>query len=109
MPTPLASPRRDGEGPPPSRVLSARWPEIAVRARRCLTIALLAALVILFVEVPLESWVQELFGHRSLNEDGKVVGDLPGWPKHIKNGLLLSLVGLSAAKITVERRWREFK
>jgi hypothetical protein len=102
MPTPLASPHRDGS-PPASAARSA-----AALASRYLGLALLVALTVLFVEVLFEAWVQELLGHRTLDAEGVAVGDLPGWPKTLKNGLLVALVALSAAKITVERRWRDF-
>jgi hypothetical protein len=77
------------------------------RIDRALTIALLAALTVLLVEVLFEAWVQELLGNRSVNAAGKVVGELPGWPKDLKNGLLIGLVAVSAAKLSIERRWRE--
>jgi hypothetical protein len=60
------------------------------RATRLLTTALLAVLTVLLVEVLFESWVQELFGHRTIDAGGNLVGELPGWPKTIKNGLLCS-------------------
>jgi O-Antigen ligase len=102
MPTPLASPHRDGS-PPASAARGA-----AALASRYLALALLVALTLLFVEVLFEAWIQELLGHRTLDAEGVAVGDLPGWPKTLKNGLLLALVALSAAKIAVERRWRDF-
>jgi len=104
MPAPLASPHR-GESQPTN---GARPAGLLAHADRILTIALLGALTVLFVEVLFEAWVQELLGNRTVDDEGLPVGDLPGWPKALKNGLLLALVALSAAKITVERRWRDF-
>src|SRR5690606_31043685 len=69
---------------------------------------LLTVLSVLFVEVLYEAWVQELLGSRTVDDDGLLVGPLPGWPKTLKNGLYILLVLLTAAKITIERRWREF-
>jgi len=76
--------------------------------RRYVAVALLVLLVALLVEVLFESWVQELFGTHTVDADGKSVLSLPDWPKQLKNGLLVALVALSAVKITLERRWREF-
>ncbi len=79
------------------------------RTSRLLTIGLVAALSVLFVEVLYEPWVQELLGNRTVDEDGLLVGEVPGWPKDLKNGLLVALALLSAAKLTVDRRWRELR
>jgi hypothetical protein len=76
---------------------------------RYLSIGLMAALGVLFVEVLYEAWVQELLGNRSVDADGLVVGDVPGWPKLVKNGLFVALVLLSVAKLTLERRWGELR
>jgi hypothetical protein len=80
----------------------------AARLSRYLSIALFVVLTALLVEVLFEAWVQELLGNRTVGPDQLLVGDLPTWPKALKNGLLLVLVVLSAAKISVDRRWREF-
>lgn len=98
MSAPLASPRHtSASGPPPAALL-----------HRVVTLALLAALTVLFVEVLFEAWVQELLGDRTVDENGLLVGYIPNWPKVLKNGLIIGLVLLSAVKISLERRWREF-
>jgi hypothetical protein len=74
---------------------------------RYLTVALFAAVVVLLVEVLLEAWVQELRSDRTVDARGVVVGDLPDWPKQLKNGLLLVVAALTATKFGLERRWRE--
>jgi len=79
------------------------------RASRLLAIGMVAALSALFVEVLYEPWVQELLGNRTVDEKGLVVGEVPGWPKDLKNGLLVALALFSAAKLTVDRRWRELR
>ncbi len=94
MPAPLASRLRGTDG--------------VARVSGYLGVALTVALAGLLVEVLFESWVQELLGNRSVGADDLVVGDLPGWPKALKNGLLLVLVALTAAKISIDRRWRDF-
>ena len=94
MPAPLASRLRGSEG--------------VVRVSGFLGVALTVALAVLLVEVLFESWVQELLGNRSVGADDLVVGDLPGWPKALKNGLLLVLVAMTAAKVSIDRRWRDF-
>jgi hypothetical protein len=62
----------------------------------------------LFIEIFFEAWVQELFGNRRNTAEG-AIGNLPGWPKDIKNGLLILLVAVSLAKVALEHRWREFR
>ncbi len=57
---------------------------------RILTAALPVLLGALIIEICFEAWVQELFGDRRQTLDGPD-GDLPGWPKDIKNGLLIIL------------------
>jgi len=103
MPTPLAR-HRSAEPDSTGDRRSAMFDLV----RRYVTIALLVLLAALLVEVLFESWVQELFASKTTNPDGTVVTALPDWPKQLKNGLLIALVLLSAAKITIERRWREF-
>jgi hypothetical protein len=76
---------------------------------RILASTLLVLLGVLLVEVLLEAWVQELLGNRTLDADGLLVGTVPSWPKYVKNGLLVALVVISALKITIEKRWREFR
>ena len=100
MPAPAPTSHRDE--PPAS------GSTVTAALGRYLSLALLGVLTVLFVEVLFESWVQELLGDRVLDEHGVPVGDLPAWPKALKNGLLLALTALAAAKVALERRWREF-
>jgi len=101
MPAPVPTSHRDEPRP-------ASGSAVTATLGRYLSLALLGALTVLFVEVLFESWVQELLGNRVLDEDGVPVGELPAWPKTLKNGLLIALAALAAAKVAVERRWREF-
>ena len=81
------------------------------RVARVLATLMVILLALLAVEVLLEGWVQELLGDRFVRTDDvlhRLGGTLPEWPKTLKNGLLLALVAVSAVKITIERRWREF-
>jgi O-Antigen ligase len=78
------------------------------RLLRILTAAIPVILGALLIEVCFEAWVQELFGDRHRTADGPV-GWLPGWPKDIKNGLLVLVFGASLAKVALERRWRDFR
>jgi hypothetical protein len=55
------------------------------------------------IEVLLEARLQELLAGRTVDTAGDVLGDLPGWPKQVKNGLLVVLVALSAVKLSVDR------
>jgi hypothetical protein len=105
MSTPHALPRQDGQQP--SR-FPVRWSQAMPRANRYLTLALYATLIALLVQVLFESWVQELFAHRTVDAAGVPVGDLPSWPKTVKNGLLVLLVLMSLTKVAIERRWRDF-
>jgi O-Antigen ligase len=82
------------------------------RVVRVLGLVILALLALLAVEVLLEAWVQELLGDRYVIPNDKLHrlgGSLPEWPKTLKNGLLLLLVAASALKISLERRWHEFR
>jgi hypothetical protein len=101
MPAPPPTSHRDASRP-------ASGSTVTTTLGRYLSLALLAALTVLLVEVLFESWVQELLGNRVADEEGMPVGDLPSWPKALKNGLLIMLAVLAAAKVAVERRWREF-
>jgi Lipid A core - O-antigen ligase and related enzymes len=101
MPAPPPTSHRDAPR-------SASGSALTATLGRYLSLALLGALMVLFVEVLFESWVQELLGDRVVDEDGVPVGYLPSWPKTLKNGLLLALAGLALAKVALERRWREF-
>jgi O-antigen ligase len=76
---------------------------------RLLTVILLALLGLLLIEVLFEGWVQIRFGTRTHNPQGGVAVDLLAWPKTLKNGLYLTLAAVAAMKITVDRRWRDFR
>jgi hypothetical protein len=104
MPTPLA---RHRAAEPDSA--GGRPPTLLTLVQRYLPTVLLVLIGALLVEVLFESWVQELFGNQTVDAKGNLVGSLPDWPKQVKNGLLVALVVLSALKITMERRWREFR
>ncbi len=78
------------------------------RILRMITAALPILLGVLLIEVCFEAWVQELFGDRHDTVNG-AVGTLPGWPKDIKNGLLVALVAVSLTKVALEHRWRDFR
>ena len=73
-----------------------------------LTACLPIILGALFIEICFEAWVQELLGDRRNTAEGPI-GNLPGWPKDLKNGLLILLVAVSLAKVALEHRWREFR
>jgi hypothetical protein len=104
MPTPLA---RHRAAEPESA--GGRPPSVLTLVQQYLPTVLLVLIGALLVEVLFESWVQALFGNQTKGANGAVVGSLAEWPKQVKNGLLIALVVLTAAKITMERRWREFR
>ncbi len=79
------------------------------RVSQLISVTMLGALAVLFCEVLLEPWLQELSSSRTRNADGTVTGELANWPKDLKNGLYILLAAASAAKITMERRWRELR
>ncbi|HET6214359.1 MAG TPA: O-antigen ligase family protein [Micromonosporaceae bacterium] len=79
------------------------------RLNRPVSWALLSLLGILLVEVLFESWIQILLAPVHLDENGLGVADLPDWPKNLKNGLYLAVAVLTAVKITLDRRWRDFR
>jgi hypothetical protein len=78
------------------------------RLLRTITTLLPILLGALLIEICFEAWVQELFGDRHDTAKGPV-GWLPGWPKDIKNGLLILLVAVSVTKVALERRWQDFR
>ena len=102
-------PRRNADRPRPGP-LAGRVRRTVDAARASVHLARRAHVVLtaLLVEVLLEAWIQELLAHRSTELTGRVLGEVPGWPKALKNGLILALVALTAVKITVHRRWRAF-
>jgi O-Antigen ligase len=71
--------------------------------------ALLGLLAFLLVEVLFEAWVQIRLADRGgVDAQGNRIVTLPDWPKTLKNGVYLVLLALTAAKIAVDRRWRDF-
>ncbi len=80
------------------------------RISRALGWALLGLIAFLLVEVLFEAWVQVRLADRSgVDAAGNLVVKLPQWPKTLKNGVYLTLLGLTAVKIVVDRSWREFR
>jgi len=92
----------------PATKMDSAVPTTAAQASRLLSWALLGLLAVLLVEVLFEAWIQIQLGTTSVDDRGKVVADLPQWPKTLKNGIYLTLAVLSVAKVAVDRRWREF-
>jgi len=62
----------------------------------------------LLVEVLFEGWVETLVGTSSTGYGGRVILTEAAWPKLVKNGLYLTLAGLSVAKVAIDGRWRDF-
>jgi hypothetical protein len=76
---------------------------------RFIPLLIAVSLSFLTVEVMLEAWVQTITAaHPRLDEHNLVTG-LPEWPKQLKNGVLLLLLGLALVKVALEGRWREFR
>jgi hypothetical protein len=72
--------------------------------------ALLGLIAFLLVEVLFEAWVQIQLAHSAgMDANGNRVVTLPEWPKTLKNGIYLVLLALTAAKVAVDRRWRDFR
>jgi len=79
------------------------------RLSRWLGWALLGLVAFLLVEVLFESWVQIRMADRGgVDANGNRIVSLAQWPKTVKNGTYLALLGLTASKIAVDRRWRDF-
>jgi O-antigen ligase len=81
------------------------------RLSRILGAVLLVGLGVLLVEIMLEAWVQEILSDRFIDAGNPIltyIGDVPGWPKDLKNGIVIGLVLVGVLKITLDRRWREF-
>lgn len=96
-----------------SRSLSARATRVSTeragRLSRGLGWMLLILIAFLLVEVLFEAWVQVRLADRvGIDANGNQMVVLPEWPKTLKNGLYLTLLVLTAAKILVDRRWRDF-
>lgn len=79
------------------------------RISRGLGWALLGLVTFLLVEVLFEAWVQVRLADRGgVDSNGNRIVTLAQWPKTLKNGVYLLLFGVTAAKIAVDRRWRDF-
>lgn len=89
-----------------SRVVKHRATSPASRILSTVLVVLVGALL---VEVLLEGWVQIRFADRSTNGSGAETVEPLGWPKNVKNGLYIALAALTALKITLDRRWRDFR
>jgi hypothetical protein len=100
--SPAGSPHPEPAAAAPAAPAAGRW-------SRALTVALVALVGVLLVEVLFEGWIQTLVGGRHTDATGTVVLDPPSWPKHLKNALYLALGALTLAKIVIDRRWREFR
>jgi O-Antigen ligase len=71
--------------------------------------ALLGLVGLLLVEVLFEAWVQVRLADRGgVDANGNRIVTLAQWPKTLKNAVYLLLFGLTAAKIALDRRWRDF-
>ncbi|WP_163506372.1 O-antigen ligase family protein [Fodinicola acaciae] len=78
-------------------------------ASRVLRVALIALLLALLIDVLLEGWVQQVFGHPGpVDARGHSTWILAGWPKTLKSVLFLAILGGTLAKVAVDRSWREF-
>jgi O-Antigen ligase len=92
---------RDGSS---SRAVRQRGP-INLRLSRILAGGLLFLLAALLVTVLFEGWLVTVLGTRRIDSAGHAVVEAVGWPKVLKNALYFALLGLAAAKLTVDRRW----
>jgi hypothetical protein len=71
--------------------------------------ALLAALVVLLIDVLFEGWVQQLFGDPGpLDSQGYATTLFPLWPKLLKSGLFLAVLAITVVKVAIDGRWRDF-
>jgi hypothetical protein len=79
------------------------------RISRVLGWALLGLVAFLLVEVLFEAWVQVRLADRGgIDANGNRIVTLAQWPKTLKNAVYLALLGLTASKIALDRRWRDF-
>jgi hypothetical protein len=79
------------------------------RLSAALVWVLLALLAFVLVEAVFEAWVQVLLAKRGgIDSSGNRIVSLPTWPKTLKNLAFLALLAATAAKILLDRRWREF-
>jgi hypothetical protein len=70
---------------------------------------LLGLIAFLLVEVLFEAWIQVRLADRGgIDANGNRIVTLAQWPKTLKNGLYLLLLGVTASKIALDRRWRDF-
>ncbi|MFD0744261.1 O-antigen ligase family protein [Phytohabitans flavus] len=79
------------------------------RLGRWLGVALVALLGALLVWVLFETWIQVLLSTPVEDDKGNLLPDGPDWPKDVKNGLYFLILALTAIKIAVDRRWRDFR
>ncbi|GAA1677047.1 hypothetical protein GCM10009765_27940 [Fodinicola feengrottensis] len=76
---------------------------------RALSLVVLVLLAALLVDVLFEGWVQQLFGHPGLpNAKGDPTWILADWPKNVKTGLFLLVLGFTVIKVAVDKSWRDF-
>jgi O-Antigen ligase len=86
--------------------------EVALAQRplsRILAVSLVVLLSALLVEILFEGWLVTVLGTRRVDSSGNIVLDLAMWPKTVKNALFITLLAVSAAKLTVDRRWTELR
>lgn len=87
-------------------VVNHRAPGVLTRLLSGLMLALLG---LLLVEVLFEGWIQIRFGARLRDARGDALVDPLAWPKTLKNALYLTLAAATTMKITLDRRWRDFR
>ena len=84
--------------------------ERTARISRGLGWALVGLIGFLLVEVLFESWIQVRLADRGgIDANGNRIVTLARWPKTLKNGVYLLLLGLTASKIALDRRRRDFR
>ncbi|MFC0527778.1 O-antigen ligase family protein [Phytohabitans kaempferiae] len=79
------------------------------RLSHLLGAALVVLLGALLVWVLFETWIQVILATPVEDDRGNLLPDGPDWPKTVKNALYLLLLALTLLKITVDRRWRDFR
>jgi hypothetical protein len=72
---------------------------------RRLSQAILIVLGVLLVEVLLEGWLVTRLGHRFVAADNSPAVEPAEWPKTLKSGLYVLLLGLTIAKFAIDRAW----
>ncbi|BCB91397.1 hypothetical protein Psuf_087100 [Phytohabitans suffuscus] len=83
--------------------------DLTGRLSRWLGLVLVVLLGVLLIWVLFETWLQVLLATPVEDERGNLLAEGPDWPKSVKNGLYFLLLGLSAVKVAVDRRWRDFR